>query len=51
MGYGSVDNYNDGIANLVSRLKKTDEDDARPNVDDAIRAVCLMAVSRMEGGE
>lgn len=37
------------IANLVSRLKKTDEDDARPNVDDAIRAVCLMAVSQMEG--
>lgn len=39
------------MANLVSRLKKTDEDDARPNVDDAIRAVCLMAVSQMEGGE
>ena len=39
------------MANLVARLKKTDEDDARPNVDDAIRAVCLMAVSQMEGGE
>ena len=39
------------MANLVARLKKTDEDDARPNVDDAIRAVCLMSVSRMEGGE
>lgn len=39
------------MANLVERLKKTDEDDARPNVDDAIRAVCLMAVSQIEEGE
>lgn len=39
------------MAKLVARLKKTDVDDARPNVDDAIRAVCLTAVSRMEGGE
>ena len=39
------------MANLVARLKKADEDDARPNVDDAIRAVCQMAVSRIEEGE
>lgn len=39
------------VANLVERLKKTDEDDASPNVDESIRAVCMMTVSHIEREE
>ena len=38
------------VSTMVNRLKKTDEDEARPNVDEDIRAVCLMAISRIEEG-
>ena len=37
------------VANLIAELRKTDADDARPNVDESIRAVCMMTVSQMEG--
>lgn len=36
---------------LIAGLRKTDADDARPNVDESIRAVCMMTVSHMEGEE
>lgn len=37
------------VANLIAGLRKTDADDARPNVDESIRAVCMMTVSQVEG--
>lgn len=39
------------VASMVARLKNTDEDEANPNVDDDIRAVCLMSISRTQGSE
>lgn len=33
------------IISLVESLKKTDADDAKPNVEEAIRSVCMMMVS------
>lgn len=39
------------VANLIAGLRKTDADDARPNVDESIKAVCMMTVSHLEGEE
>ena len=36
------------MANLIAGLRKTDADDAKPNVDETIRAVCMMTVSQIE---
>lgn len=38
------------VLTKVNRLKNTDVDEAKPNVDEDIRAVCLMAVSQIEEG-
>ena len=39
------------VESMVERLKKSDEDEAKPNVDETIRSVCLMAVSRADESE
>lgn len=36
------------MAGMVDKLRKTDEDEIIPTVDDEIRAVCMMSVSREE---
>ena len=39
------------MANLIAGLRKTDADDAKPNVDETIRAVCMMTLSQIEREE
>ena len=39
------------VESMVERLKKSDEDEAKPKVDETIRSVCLMAVSRADESE
>lgn len=39
------------VASMVARWKNSDEDEANPNVDDEIRAVSLMSISRTQGSE
>lgn len=39
------------VESMVERLRKSDEDEAKPNVDETIRSVCLMAVSRTDESE
>ena len=36
------------VANLIAGLKETDVDDGKPNVDETIRAVCMMTLSQIE---
>ena len=39
------------VANLIAGLKETDVDDAKPNVDETIRAICMMTLSQIEREE
>jgi hypothetical protein len=39
------------VASMVARWKKSDVDEVNPNVDDEIRAVCLMSISRNQGSD
>lgn len=39
------------VDSMVERLKNADEDEAKPGIDETIRSVCLMSISRTDKSE